>query len=194
MKYKKDTDFENVNNNNGFGNLIPITLNIDIDGKKFTDQFFWEKDEPYLSVEQYSKILIEENNLPKSFDAEIINQITKQINGYSDFFIGTNDEMIKIIKLDVRIDDRVLTDSFIWDINNPMNIPENFAVDYCRDLNLGSEFIVPISLSIREQLIEHGDWGLGIGDWGLGIGPNPQSPIPNPQSPIPILYCLFTFI
>lgn len=154
MKYKKDTDFENVNNNNGFGNLIPITLNIDIDGKKFTDQFFWEKDEPYLSVEQYSKILIEENNLPKSFDAEIINQITKQINGYSDFFIGTNDEMIKIIKLDVRIDDRVLTDSFIWDINNPMNIPENFAVDYCRDLNLGSEFIVPISLSIREQLIE----------------------------------------
>ena len=79
MKYKKDTDFENVTNNNGFGNLIPITLNIDIDGKKFTDQFFWEKDEPYFSVEQYSKILMEENNLPKSFDAEIINQITKQL-------------------------------------------------------------------------------------------------------------------
>ena len=30
-----------------------------------------------------------------------------------------------------------------------------------------------------EQLIEHGDWGLGIGDWGLGPIPNPQSPILN---------------
>ena len=29
-----------------------------------------------------------------------------------------------------------------------------------------------------EQMLENGDWG-------LGIGPNPQSPIPNPQSPIP---------
>jgi len=33
------------------------------------------------------------------------------------------------------------------------------------------------------EIIQIGDWGLGIGDWGLGIGPNPQSPIPNPQSP-----------
>ncbi len=37
------------------------------------------------------------------------------------------------------------------------------------------------------QILEYGDWGLGIGDWGLGIGPNPQSPIPNTQTPIPKL-------
>ena len=29
------------------------------------------------------------------------------------------------------------------------------------------------------NILNSGDWGLGIGDWGLGIGPNPQSPIPN---------------
>ena len=35
------------------------------------------------------------------------------------------------------------------------------------------------------QIIQNGDWGLGIGDWGWGIGDWAQSPIPNPQSPIP---------
>ena len=31
------------------------------------------------------------------------------------------------------------------------------------------------------NMINYGDWGLGIGDWA-------QSPIPNPQSPIPKIF------
>jgi len=43
------------------------------------------------------------------------------------------------------------------------------------------------------EIIELGDWGLGIGDWGLGIGDWAQSPIPNPQSPIPNPQSYFIF-
>ena len=40
------------------------------------------------------------------------------------------------------------------DINNPDNDPEEFARNICIDLGLGTEFIVPITHSIREQILE----------------------------------------
>ena len=50
--------------NNGFGTLIPIKLDIEIDGKKLKENFLWDKNEPYLTLEAFAKILIEEHNLP----------------------------------------------------------------------------------------------------------------------------------
>lgn len=50
--------------NNGFGSLIPIKLDIEIDGKKLKENFLWDKNEPYLTLEAFAKILIEEHNLP----------------------------------------------------------------------------------------------------------------------------------
>ena len=41
-------------------------------------------------------------------------------------------------------------------------------------------------INLKNEIIKHGDWGLGIGDWGLGVWPNPPTPIPNPPSPIPL--------
>jgi transcriptional regulator with XRE-family HTH domain len=50
--------------NNGFGTLIPIKLDIEIEGKKLKENFLWDKNEPYLTLEAFAKILIEEHNLP----------------------------------------------------------------------------------------------------------------------------------
>jgi len=74
LKGKKDTsDFPtNIDDNNGFGNLIPINIIIELEGKKFKEIFFWDLDEPYLSVEHFAKILVEDNQLPQSFDNEIM--------------------------------------------------------------------------------------------------------------------------
>ena len=44
-------------------------------------------------------------------------------------------------------------------------------------------YLFKSNVNICINLLNYGDWGLGIGDWGLGPIPNPQSPIPNPQSP-----------
>ena len=40
--------------------------------KKFKEIFFWELSEPYLKVENFAKILVEDNLLPASFENEII--------------------------------------------------------------------------------------------------------------------------
>ena len=63
---------EDYDNNHGFGNLIPININIELEGKKFKEIFFWELYEPYLKVENFAKILVDDNQLPSSFENEII--------------------------------------------------------------------------------------------------------------------------
>jgi SWI/SNF-related matrix-associated actin-dependent regulator of chromatin subfamily B member 1 len=54
-------------------------------------------------------------------------------------------EAIRIIKLNVRINNIIIRDQFEWDINNPRNSPEDFAESLCADLGLGSEFMLPIA-------------------------------------------------
>jgi len=63
---------EPFDDNHGFGNLIPININIELEGKKFKEIFFWEKNEPYLTVENFAKIFVEDNQLPLCFEAEIV--------------------------------------------------------------------------------------------------------------------------
>jgi len=63
---------EDIDNNFGFGNLIPINLNIELEGKKFKEIFFWDLNEPYLKIENFAKILVDDNQLPTSFENEIV--------------------------------------------------------------------------------------------------------------------------
>ena len=62
---------DEIDNNYGFGNLIPININIELEGKKFKEIFFWDLNEPYLKVENFAKILVDDNQLPGSFENEI---------------------------------------------------------------------------------------------------------------------------
>eukprot|EP00826_Nyctotherus_ovalis_P039819 TRINITY_DN3856_c0_g2_i1.p2 TRINITY_DN3856_c0_g2~~TRINITY_DN3856_c0_g2_i1.p2 ORF type:complete len:168 (+),score=55.43 TRINITY_DN3856_c0_g2_i1:641-1144(+) len=64
-------------------------------------------------------------------------------------------EIIKPIKLDIRINNFLLRDQFLWDINNPANSPEVFASTIIADLGLTNEFFLPIAHSIREQIRQH---------------------------------------
>ena len=59
-------------------------------------------------------------------------------------------EAIRVIKLNVRINNIIIRDQFEWDINDPRNSPEDFAESLCADLGLGSEFMLPIAHQIRE--------------------------------------------
>jgi SWI/SNF-related matrix-associated actin-dependent regulator of chromatin subfamily B protein 1 len=153
-KRERGRVFEEFDDNSGFGNLIPISINIEIEGKKFKEIFFWELNEPYLRVESFAKILVDDNLLPSNFESEIVNQMNKQINQYLKFE-KVEGEIIRTIKLDLRIGEFVLTDQFDWDINNPSNSPEEFARNLCADLGLGSDFILPITHSIKEQVLDH---------------------------------------
>jgi SWI/SNF-related matrix-associated actin-dependent regulator of chromatin subfamily B protein 1 len=59
-------------------------------------------------------------------------------------------EAVRVIKLNVRINNIIVRDQFEWDINDPRNSPEDFAETLCADLGLGSEFMLPIAHQIRE--------------------------------------------
>jgi SWI/SNF-related matrix-associated actin-dependent regulator of chromatin subfamily B protein 1 len=80
--------------------------------------------------------------------------MNKQINQYRKYE-RIEGEVIRVIKLDIRIDDIVLNDQFEWDINNPDNSPDEFAIALCADLGLGSIFILPIAHSIKEQILDY---------------------------------------
>ena len=81
-------------------------------------------------------------------------------------YVPQTSELLKVIELDIRIDNICLKDRFEWDINDPKNNPEvinlfilyylNFQKDFsyklCEELGLNNEFAVEISHSIREQI------------------------------------------
>ena len=48
-----------------------------------------------------------------------------------------------------------LMDQFEWDLSEPLNTPEEFALSLCSDLGLGGEFATAIAYSIRGQLSWH---------------------------------------
>ena len=64
---------------NRFGNLIPIKLDLEIEGQRLKEQFLWEKNEPYINLEGFAKLLIEEQNLSQAFEPDIVAQMKKQI-------------------------------------------------------------------------------------------------------------------
>ena len=141
----------NQSNNNCQPNLqlIPIKLDLEFEGKRLKDMFLWDKNEPYLNLESFAKILMEEHNLPAVFENEIVASMRKQIYHFRQYK-QMDGELVKVIQLNVRIGNIVLRDQFEWDINNPHNSPEDFAESLCSDLGLGAEFMLPVAHSIRE--------------------------------------------
>ena len=62
---------------------------------------------------------------------------------------------IRRIHVNFRLGNLIFDDEFDWDINNPDNSPEDFAAVIVTDLGLSTEFLLPISHSIRKQVLEH---------------------------------------
>lgn len=134
--------------------LIPIKLDLECEGRRLKDIFLWDKNEPYLTLEEFAKIIMEEHNLPAAFEAEIISSMKRQIHAFK-HYKQMDGELLRVLQLNVRIGSVVLRDKFEWDINNPNNSPEDFAESLCADMGLSPDFMLPIAHSIREQVNEH---------------------------------------
>lgn len=100
---------EDLDQNNGFGTLVPIKIDIEIEGKRLKENLLWDKNEPYLTLESFAKILMEEHNLSAQFENEIINTMKKQINAFRTYK-PVEGELVRVIKLNVRIGNIVLRD------------------------------------------------------------------------------------
>ena len=51
--------------------LVPISLDMEIEGQKYKENFCWNVNEPFLTPENFAKLVIEENNLDNNFEREI---------------------------------------------------------------------------------------------------------------------------
>ncbi|KAL8927441.1 MAG: hypothetical protein Q9208_002246 [Pyrenodesmia sp. 3 TL-2023] len=149
--------------------LVPIRLEIEWAKIRLRDTFTWNLHDRITDPRSFSEGLVEDFKLPPEQCGPIVDQvqasIQEQIREYHPhvyireealdphlpYWAYKDDEMRITIKLNITIGQQTLVDQFEWDINNPMNCPEDFARSMTRDLALAGEFTTAIAHSIREQ-------------------------------------------
>ncbi|XP_018840239.1 chromatin structure-remodeling complex protein BSH isoform X2 [Juglans regia] len=138
-------------------NLVPIRLDIEIDGQRFKDAFTWNPSDPDSEVAVFAKRTVKDLKLPPAFITQIASSIQSQLAEFrsfegQDMYTG---EKIVPIKLDLRVNHTLIKDQFLWDLNNFESDPEEFARTFCRDLGIEDPEVGPaVAFAIREQLFE----------------------------------------
>ncbi|CAK9318424.1 unnamed protein product [Citrullus colocynthis] len=138
-------------------NLVPIRLDIEIDGQRFKDAFTWNPSDPDSEVVVFAKRTVKDLKLPPAFITQIAQSIQSQLTEFrsfegQDMYTG---EKIIPIKLDLRVNNTLIKDQFLWDLNNYESDPEEFSRTLCKDLGIEDPEVGPaIAFAIREQLYE----------------------------------------
>ena len=149
--------------------LVPIRIDIDWDKVKVRDTFTWNLHDTVVSPELFAEKFVEDMGLPVETSRELSNKIAESIKDqlceyYPQVYMEEapldphlpydaykNDEMRILVKLNITVGQNTLVDQFEWDINDPRNSPEEFALNMTNDLSLSGEFTTAIAHSIREQ-------------------------------------------
>uniref|UniRef100_A0A8D8WBB4 SWI/SNF-related matrix-associated actin-dependent regulator of chromatin subfamily B member 1-A n=2 Tax=Cacopsylla melanoneura TaxID=428564 RepID=A0A8D8WBB4_9HEMI len=154
-----DTDpsviFENASHSEV---LVPIRLDMEIEGQKLRDTFTWNKNENLITPEQFAEVLCDDLDLnPLLFVPAIAQSIRQQVDGYpadNQLLEEVHDQRV-VIKLNIHVGNTSLVDQIEWDMSEKENSAEQFAVGLCTELGLGGEFVTAIAYSIRGQLSWH---------------------------------------
>ncbi|KAH6654016.1 hypothetical protein BKA67DRAFT_516936 [Truncatella angustata] len=149
--------------------LIPVRLDVDMDKIRLRDTFTWNLHERLAAPELFAMQLIEDMGLKppvaQPIYEQVIVQMKEQLNDFYPFVFSDedaldpelpysawkNDEMRVLIKLNITIGQLTLVDQFEWDMNNPLNSPEEFATSMAKEMSLSGEFVTAIAHCIREQ-------------------------------------------
>jgi SWI/SNF-related matrix-associated actin-dependent regulator of chromatin subfamily B protein 1 len=149
--------------------LVPVRLEVDWDKVKLRDTFTWNLHDRTVTPELFAATLVEDLGLPLPASNPVLEQVQQQLREqlgdfYPQVYIEEdaldpelpysaykNEEMRILIKLNITIGAVTLEDKFEWEINNPMNSPEEFARSMTRELHLAGEFTTAIAHCIREQ-------------------------------------------
>uniref|UniRef100_A0A5S6QGZ5 SWI/SNF-related matrix-associated actin-dependent regulator of chromatin subfamily B member 1 n=1 Tax=Trichuris muris TaxID=70415 RepID=A0A5S6QGZ5_TRIMR len=137
--------------------LVPIRLDMEIDGLKLRDNFTWNKNELNITPEIFAEILCDDLDLPPAtFVPAVAASIHQQLAAYcpESFTVDGTDQRV-VIKLNINIGNLSLVDEFEWDLSELDYTPETFAQTMCIELGLAGEFLPAIAYSIRGQLAWH---------------------------------------
>lgn len=137
--------------------LVPIRLDMEIEGHKLRDTFVWNKSEISINPEQFAEILCDDLDLPApAFVPAIAQSIRQQIEAFpTESILDQQTDQRVLIKLNIHVGNISLVDQFEWDLSEKHNTPEQFALKLCSELGLGGEFVTTIAYSIRGQLSWH---------------------------------------
>ena len=136
--------------------LAPIIIDLDIDGRQLKEQFLWNVAEETITPEAFASITCMDLDLPSAFYAELVNSIRDQLDHFRTFrpvLPDPSEPRLFTVNLDIHLGDVYLRDSFLWDISNPNNKPEQFVDGLVADLGLSSEFRGPIATQLREEIV-----------------------------------------
>lgn len=155
-----DSDPANVHENAALNEvLVPIRLDMDIEGQKLRDTFLWNKNETLMTADQFAEVLCDDLDLnPIHFVPAITAAVQQQLDNFpseSENLLKEQQDQRVIIKLNIHVGNISLVDQFEWDLADEHNSPEEFAKKLCADLSLGGEFVTAIVYSIRGQLAWH---------------------------------------
>ncbi|RYP09515.1 hypothetical protein DL765_008409 [Monosporascus sp. GIB2] len=149
--------------------LVPVRLDVDWEKIKLRDTFTWNLHERIIPLELFAAQLVEDMGLKppatQPVYEQVVQQLHEQLNDFYPFVFSDedaldpelpysawkNDEMRILVKLNITIGQHTLVDQFEWEINNPLNSPEEFAASMAKDLALSGEFTTAIAHCIREQ-------------------------------------------
>ncbi|CAH0389233.1 unnamed protein product [Bemisia tabaci] len=137
--------------------LVPIRLDMEIEGQKLRDTFTWNKNESLITPEQFAEVLCDDLDLnPVVFVPAVAAAIRQQVDAFpvENIFKNQSDQRV-VIKLNIHVGNTSLVDQVEWDMSEKENSPEQFALKLCAELGLGGEFVTAIAYSIRGQLSWH---------------------------------------
>ncbi|XP_021707148.1 SWI/SNF-related matrix-associated actin-dependent regulator of chromatin subfamily B member 1 [Aedes aegypti] len=138
--------------------LVPIRLDMEIEGQKLRDTFTWNRNESMITPEQFAEVLCDDLDLnPTPFVPAIAAAIRQQIEAYPSepIVLEEGSDQRVLVKLNIHVGNTSLVDQVEWDMAQKDNNPEDFAIKLCAELGLGGEFVTAISYSIRGQLSWH---------------------------------------
>ena len=149
--------------------LVPIRIDIDWEKVKVRDTFTWNLHDSVVSPDLFAEKFVEDMGLPLEGSGPLVQMIAQSVkeqlidyhpqvymeeaplDPHLPYDAYKNEEMRILVKLNITIGQHTLVDQFEWDINDPRNSPEEFALNMTNDLSLSGEFTTAIAHSIREQ-------------------------------------------
>lgn len=141
--------------------LVPIRLDLDMDGYKLRDSLTWNLHEETLSHEEFAELTCRDFDLPaRTFVPAIVKTIKEQLAEHREALVMLRNAgglsvlvgIRAILRLDITIGLLQLTDRLEWDLGEDRNSPASFAADYVRELALPAEFAAAIATDIMEQV------------------------------------------
>lgn len=133
--------------------LVPIKIELDLEGFKLRDSFLWNLQERFFTPEKFAEIMCDDVDLSQKYVSVIALSIKNQLEDYLESKVQTLQiEDSVTIELELMVGRTLIRDKFEWDLNGELT-PEEFAHVTCSELGLQKDHVPLFAAALREQIL-----------------------------------------